>query len=141
MGLFKNAGGSFESVNGDTIIGNNVYFQGTLAAKGSIEINGRIDGFLADAKTVIFGKNGKIKGDISCEVCCVRGEVNGNIIALDRIEVLFGARIEGNLCAPKIIIEEGAVFNGRCCMENCNKRGMEKAVYNQHRPTTERPAI
>ena len=130
MGLFKNAGISFESRNGDTIIGNEAYFQGTLTAKGSLKIDGRIDGSLVDAKTVTLGKTGKIKGDISCEVCYVCGEVRGNITALDHIEAMSGSRIEGDLRAPKIIIEDGAIFNGNCRMENGNeaKRGKNEKI-------------
>jgi len=130
MGLFKNAGISCESRNGDTIIGNEAYFQGTLTAKGSLKIDGRIDGSLVDAKTVTLGKTGKIKGDISCEVCYVCGEVRGNITALDHIEAMSGSRIEGDLRAPKIIIEDGAIFNGNCRMENGNeaKRGKNEKI-------------
>ena len=44
MGIFKNTNISFETKNGDTVIGNEAYFQGTLTAKGSLRIDGRIDG-------------------------------------------------------------------------------------------------
>ncbi|MCX5786088.1 MAG: polymer-forming cytoskeletal protein [Elusimicrobia bacterium] len=118
MGLFKNTGISFESKNGDTIIGNAAYFQGTLTAKGSLKIDGRVDGSIVDAKIVTIGKTGKIKGDISCEICYVCGDVKGNITALDHIEAVVGARIDGDLRAPKIILEDGAVFNGNCRMES-----------------------
>ena len=126
MGLFKNAAISFESRNGDTIIGHEAYFQGTLTAKGSLKIDGRIDGSLVDAKTVTLGKTGKIKGDISCEVCYVCGEVKGNITALDHIEAMSGSRIEGDLRAPKIIIDDGAIFNGNCRMESGSEARREK---------------
>ena len=130
MGLFKNAGISFESRNGDTIIGSEAYFQGTLTAKGSLKIDGRIDGSLVDAKTVTIGKTGKIKGDISCEVCYVCGEVKGNVTALNHIEAMPGSRIEGDLRAPKIILESGAIFNGNCRMENGNeaRRGKSEKI-------------
>ena len=68
MTLFKNASVSFEAKNGDTVIGNEAYFQGTITAKGSLRIDGRIDGSIVDAKTVTIGKTGKVKGDISCEI-------------------------------------------------------------------------
>ncbi|HAH32392.1 MAG TPA: hypothetical protein DCL44_08780 [Elusimicrobia bacterium] len=117
MGLFNNAAISFESRNGDTLIGNDAYFQGTLTAKGSLKIDGRVDGSIVDAKMVTIGKAGKIKGDISCESCCVCGEVKGNITALNHIEAIIGSRIDGDLRSPKIMLEEGATFNGNCRME------------------------
>ena len=97
MAFFKNTSISFETKNGDTVIGNEAYFQGTLTAKGSLRIDGRVDGSIVDAKIVTVGKSGKVKGDISCEICYVCGEVKGNITALDHIEALSGCRVDGDL--------------------------------------------
>lgn len=116
MGIFKTNHITFDARNSDTIIGQEAYFQGTLTAKGSLRIDGRIDGSIVDAKLVTVGKTGKIKGDVSCEICTLSGEVRGNISALDHIEVLSGSKIDGDMRAPRIIIEEGAVFNGNCSM-------------------------
>ena len=121
MALFKNVGVSFEAKNGDTVIGNEAYFQGTLTAKGSLRVDGRIDGSIVDAKTVTIGETGKVKGDISCEICYTRGEVRGNIVALEHVEALSGSRLDGDIRAPRIMLEEGAVFNGNCSMDPSNK--------------------
>ena len=125
MTLFKNANISFESKNGDTVIGGEAYFQGTLTARGSLRVDGRIDGSIVDAKIVTVGKTGKVKGDISCEICYICGEVKGNVTALDHIEALSGSRIDGDLRSARIMIEDGSIFNGKCAMES--SRG-EKAA-------------
>lgn len=121
MAMFKNTSISFETKNGDTVIGNEAYFQGTLTAKGSLRIDGRVDGSVVDAKTVTIGKSGKVKGDVSCEVCYVCGEIRGNITALDHVEALAGCRIDGDIRSPKVMLEEGALFNGSCSMDNARK--------------------
>lgn len=125
MALFKNTNISFETKNGDTVIGTEAYFQGTLTAKGSLRIDGRVDGSIVDAKFVTIGKTGKVKGDVSCEVCYVCGEVNGNITALDHIEALAGSRIDGDLRSARIMLEEGALFNGNCSMDSTIKAGVQ----------------
>jgi cytoskeletal protein CcmA (bactofilin family) len=89
-----------------------------MTAKGSLRVDGRVDGSIVDAKTVTVGKSGKVKGDISCELCYVRGEVKGNIVALEQVEALSGSRIDGDIRAPRVMLEEGAVFNGNCAMES-----------------------
>ncbi len=122
MAMFKGNNISFESKNGDTLIGAEAYFQGTLTAKGSLRIDGRIDGSIVDAKIVTIGKTGKVKGDISCEICYLSGEVKGNIIALEHIEVLAGARLDGDLRSPRIMLEDGAIFNGNCVMGKPEKK-------------------
>lgn len=121
MAMFKNTNISFESKNGDTVIGTEAYFQGTLTAKGSLRVDGRIDGSIVDAKIVTVGKSGKVKGDISCEICYVSGEVKGNVTALDHIEALTGSRVDGDIRAPRIMLEEGAIFNGNCSMDPARK--------------------
>ena len=125
MALFKNTNISFESKNGDTVIGTEAYFQGTLTAKGSLRIDGRVDGSIVDAKFVTVGKSGKAKGDISCEVCYVCGEVNGNITALDHLEALAGSRVDGDMRSARIMLEEGALFNGNCSMDSTIKAGVQ----------------
>lgn len=116
MGLFKSAKITFDSHNTETVIGCDSYFQGTFTIKGSLKVDGRLDGSIVDGKMVTVGKTGRIKGDVSCEQAIVWGEIRGNINALEYIEVLSGSRVEGDLKAPKITLEEGAFFNGHCAM-------------------------
>jgi len=130
MALFKNTNISFESKNGDTVIGNDAYFQGTLTAKGSLRVDGRVDGSIVDAKLVTIGKSGKVKGDVSCEVCYISGEIKGNVTALEHIEAQAGSRIDGDLRAPRVTIEEGAVFNGNCSMDTPRKTEHEAQLKN-----------
>jgi cytoskeletal protein CcmA (bactofilin family) len=131
MPIFKNANVAFDMKNSDTVIGHEAYFQGTLTAKGSLRVDGRVDGSIVDARLVTIGKTGKVKGDISCESCSISGEVKGNVAAADHIEVLACAKLEGDLRAPKVILEEGAVFNGNCAMtavKSAKAENPEKAV-------------
>ena len=135
MGIFKNTNITFETKNGDTVIGNEAYFQGTLTAKGSLRIDGRVDGSIVDAKIVTVGKSGKVKGDISCEICYICGEVKGNITALDHIEALAGARVDGDMRSPRIMLEEGALFNGNCSMDTHAAKGAERHPQQQVKNT------
>ena len=116
MGLFKGSKMAFDSHNTETVIGYDAYFQGTFTIKGSLKVDGRLDGSIVDGKIVTDGKTGKIKGDVSCEQAIVLGEIKGNIIASENIEVMAGSRVEGDLKAPKITLEEGSYFNGHCTM-------------------------
>ena len=127
MVLFKSANMTFDIKNSDTVIGHEAYFQGTLTAKGSLRVDGRIDGSIVDAKLVTIGRNGKIKGDISCEACSVSGYVTGNVAALEHIELLSGSKVTGDLRAPKVHIEEGAVFNGGCSMTGLKNSKIENS--------------
>jgi cytoskeletal protein CcmA (bactofilin family) len=43
--------------------------------------------------------------------------VKGSLNANDRIEIFSLGRVTGKLVTPKLIIEEGAFFQGSCQME------------------------
>lgn len=116
MSVFKQTKLSFDSKNSETVIGYDSYFQGTFTLKGSLKVEGRLDGSIVDGKTVTVGKTGKVKGDISCEHAVVHGEVKGNIMAVKAIEILAGGNVEGDIRSPKITLEEGCLFNGHCSM-------------------------
>ena len=124
--MFKQSQALFETKNNDTIVGNEAYFQGTLTTKGSVLVDGRIEGSIFEAKNVTVGKNGKVTGDINCEACCISGEVRGNVTALESVELMPGALIQGDIKTKRMIMEEGAVFNGRCEMSSTPTRS-EKA--------------
>ncbi|GAB6096900.1 hypothetical protein JCM14469_31530 [Desulfatiferula olefinivorans] len=106
---------SIDSVN--TIVGRDASFQGTIEFKGSIRIDGRVEGRInSEGGTVIVGEQASVKADINVGIAIIRGEVEGKISARDRIEVYPPGRIEGDIFAPIISIDTGVIFNGNCEM-------------------------
>lgn len=99
-----------------TLIGEEAYFQGTLTVKGSLRIDGQVEGNIADGLTIIIGETGKVKGDITAENVVIAGSVNGNVTAVHQLEILSQGRLEGDLRTPRLSIEEGAAFEGRSTM-------------------------
>jgi len=99
-----------------SIIGPKANFQGTVNIKGSIRIDGKLKGNIVNCKSVIVGKEGKVTGDITAETVSVSGEVKGNITSTKFVEFLTKSKVSGNVNAVKILIEEGAFFDGKCSM-------------------------
>jgi cytoskeletal protein CcmA (bactofilin family) len=66
---------------------------------------------------LIVGENARIKADINVQKAVVMGEITGSVAAQDKIELYPPARINGDICAPTITIESGAVLNGKCVMQ------------------------
>jgi cytoskeletal protein CcmA (bactofilin family) len=58
-----------------------------------------------------------IRGDIRASCVLVSGEIHGNTVAEQRIEILTPARIFGDIQSPEIIMGAGAVFEGKCQTE------------------------
>ena len=55
------------------------------------------------------------------------GQLQGNIVANERIEIKAPGKVYGNIQAPKVIIEEGVLFEGNCKMQ-VTKEGADKKV-------------
>jgi cytoskeletal protein CcmA (bactofilin family) len=114
--LKKNSDKMFDLGNMVSVVGPEAYFQGTLNAKGSLRIDGRMEGAITDAHAVVIGEAGKVIGDISAESVVIGGEVKGNISAVQSAELLSTSRVSGDIRTAKILIEEGAYFEGHCNM-------------------------
>ena len=100
-----------------TFLGGETGIEGTLAFKGAIRLDGKVDGkILSQDGTAIIGEKARINAEISVAVAIVKGEVNGCIEASQRIEAYPPAKIVGDIKAPVIAIESGVMFEGNCNM-------------------------
>ncbi len=86
---------------------------------GGLRIDGRFKGEISTEGTLIIGESALIHADIHASCVLVSGEVYGNTVADERIEVLTPARIYGDIHSPEIILDAGAVFEGKCQTESC----------------------
>ena len=93
----------------ESVIGAESSFQGTLRSKGSIRIDGKVEGGIT-AEGVILGERGEVQGDISARTVVVGGKVTGNIHATESLELLTKSQVFGDLHAPQLLIAEGAIF-------------------------------
>ena len=114
MGFLKKDS-DFESGEHFSIVSAECYFQGTLSVQGSLRVDGRLEGAVDNARHVIVGDGGRIAGDVTAQVVVCGGEIEGNICA-DMLEVLAKSRIEGDIRAKKMIVEEGARIEGHCAI-------------------------
>jgi len=111
----------------ETIVGAESSFQGTLRSKGSVRIDGKIEGGVS-AEGIILGERGEIQGDISARTVVVGGKVTGNIHATESLELLTKSQVFGDLHAPQLLIAEGAIFEGSCLMASEKTKVIEVNV-------------
>lgn len=105
-----------ENNNVDTIIGINVVLKGNLKNKGSIQINGTVEGEVRSDENINVGETAKIKGPVVAKTIEISGEVKGVVEATDRLEVNPTGRIIGDINAKSLIIKQGATFIGKSAM-------------------------
>jgi cytoskeletal protein CcmA (bactofilin family) len=93
----------------------------SLTGDTSFQMMLRVDGHLtgtvsSDGGTLIVGNNGQLDANVAVGVAQINGTVNGDISATERIQLGRTARVVGNIATPKLIIEDGALFEGGCTM-------------------------
>lgn len=116
MAFFKKSAPSADTTKVDTLVGAEAFVQGVLNVKGSLRVDGRVEGSVTGAQAVIVGASGMVKGDITADFVVIGGKVQGDITAAESVELLAQGQVTGDLRTPRLLIEEGALFDGNCQM-------------------------
>ena len=95
-----------------TILGSDAVFEGHLKTKASLRIDGHVKGELTTANTITIGIDGVVEGDISAKDVVVGGRVVGTLTATGRIILESKSVLNGDLKTSRLIVEDGATFNG-----------------------------
>ncbi|MCB1158199.1 MAG: polymer-forming cytoskeletal protein [Leptospiraceae bacterium] len=98
----------------NSIIGEGAEFSGDFKLKGLIRIDGSFRGLLETDGKVLIGETGKVDTDIKAKVVVAGGIIQGNIIASERVVLLSTCKLIGDIVTPRLIIEEGVHFEGKC---------------------------
>jgi cytoskeletal protein CcmA (bactofilin family) len=98
-------------------VGHGTSLTGDTTFQMMLRVDGHLTGTVtSDGGTLIVGNNGQLDANISVGVANVNGAINGDVIASDKIHLGRTARVVGNITTPKLVIEDGAVFEGGCTM-------------------------
>jgi len=114
----KEGNESTESRELNTIIGKGSFIEGTIDIKNSIRIDGRIKGDVSSTGTVTVGGDGEVEGTIKAANAIVGGRVRGKMIVKQKIILEKHSVLIGDLQTQKLSINEGAIFDGNCIMED-----------------------
>ena len=99
-------------------VGNGTTLTGEANFKGMLRVDGHLSGRVSSQDgTLIISSGGQVDADIEVSVAQIYGTVNGDIIATKRIELGRVARVTGNIQTPALVIEQGAIFEGSCRMQ------------------------
>jgi len=111
----------------NAFLGRETEFEGKLSFTGAVRIDGRFTGEILTEGTLIIGETAVVECDIHAAQIVISGEVCGNIVAENKIEIHAPGKVFGNLQTPIVIIDEGVVFEGNCQM-NKKSEAVDKKV-------------
>ncbi|URA09122.1 polymer-forming cytoskeletal protein [Thermospira aquatica] len=104
-----------------TKLSNTSEWSGTMRFKTSLRIDGNYEGKIDAEGLLVIGPDAKIKGDIICDEVIVGGEIHGNVHARKRLELFNTAKLYGDIKTPKLKMDDGVIFQGKCEMLPTNK--------------------
>ena len=89
---------------------------GDLDTGGSLRIDGKLDGSVRRADTVVLGVGAAMSGDVHAREVVIGGTITGNVHATERVELQATAIVTGDILTQTILVQEGGVVNGRVLM-------------------------
>lgn len=95
-----------------SIIGPGMKVVGDCQTDGTLRIEGAVFGSIQAGKAVVVGRDGSVEGDITTQDAVIAGAVHGTLVAESRLELQATSRIDGDIRARRMQLEEGAVLNG-----------------------------
>ena len=112
-------------------IGASIRIKGDLSGDEDLLIQGQIQGKIKlKSHNVTVGQSGRVKADMHGRTIRVEGEVDGNLFGEEEIVIRASGRVQGNLQAPRVTLENGSNFKGSIDMDAAG----------QGRPAAAKPA-
>lgn len=90
-----------------------VEVKGNLKFAGELTFDGKLDGEIQSDGTLNLGENAVIKGNLNVNTVVLRGKINGNVTAKDKVDIKSKTELFGDVRAAKLVIEEGVTFVGK----------------------------
>jgi cytoskeletal protein CcmA (bactofilin family) len=100
----------------ETVVAEDVHFDGELEFDRSLVVKGRLEGTISSSGDLFVNEGASVDATIKAALISVRGSVQGQLIARERIELFSSAVVEGTLQAPDLIVQSGCRLNGECRM-------------------------
>ena len=96
----------------NTFIDDGTEIEGKYVCSGTVMIDAKLRGEITAKDTLVIGPQGIVHAAVHASTVIIRGEVIGNVTASERVELGSGARVTGDIEAPVVSMEAGAVLDG-----------------------------
>jgi cytoskeletal protein CcmA (bactofilin family) len=113
---------------GYSLIDNALTISGDINTTGTVRIDGRVEGTLHRADTLIIGKDGVIVGNVEAREVVVGGQLAGNLIARERVEIQATAAVRGDIRAAAVQLMEGGSVHGHISIASIGEDAAQKPI-------------
>jgi len=110
------------------LIAKGTTIEGKFNSADDVRVDGIIKGEVFCEKRLIVGATGWIDGTINTQEATIRGQIKGDLIVAGILKLESTAKIEGNIFAKGLEVEEGAQYEGTCKVGDRFVKGKEMEV-------------
>lgn len=103
-----------------SILSSGVKVEGRIYSDGNMRIDGIVNGDITVNGNLTLGEESEVKGEIKARNITVSGKVEGTVSASDKFILEANASLIGDLSAKVLVVEEGALFEGKSVMRTEN---------------------
>ena len=98
---------------GTSIIGSSITLRGDISGQENLVVKGNIEGTLNfPSNDIQVEPEGRVKADLMAQKISVAGKVRGNLNGSERVVIQRSGEVEGNIVAPRVVLEDGCKFKG-----------------------------
>jgi cytoskeletal protein CcmA (bactofilin family) len=99
-----------------SLLGEGAELNGEISFTNGLRVDGVVKGKVQSEAALVIGRTGKVDAEVNVKKISINGEFHGVIRASDRVEIYKDGKVFGDIFSPCLIIEAGAIFEGRCNM-------------------------
>jgi len=115
-----------------SIVAQGCKFDGKVEVRGTLRIEGEFKGDIGTPESLVIGKTGVVHAKVKVKNAIIGGQLFGNIVAENKIELQSGSHVEGDIKTKRLVFDEGVFFEGNCMMG----AGQRKAPEATQQPLT-----
>ncbi len=96
------------------VVSKGTTIEGDFLSSENIRLDGGVNGQLKCEKRLVVGETGRVEGKVEAAEAVIMGQVKGNVSVSGTLHLMGTAKIEGDISAHFLTVEEGAAYNGKC---------------------------
>lgn len=109
-----------------SVIGADMVVEGSIKAKEAIRVEGNVTGNVETEGTLTISSTAKVKGNIKGSGIVIGGVLEGDLLCGGKTEVISTGKVFGNMHTRSLIVDENAVFQGQCVMNEAEVASLIK---------------
>jgi len=123
-------------------LGQSLFIKGEVTGSEDLTVEGRVEGKI-DLKdhNLTIGQQGRVHAEIHAKNITIVGEVTGNVVADEKVDLTDTGRLIGDIRAPRISVSDGAQFKGSVDMVQIKDEKKDKRKEERAPTTGQEPAV